>query len=392
MKRDDRKRFLDNQECINVVNKPIYEITEEEKEKLRNEFTGYGSILGKAFGLAQFYTPEHVSEMLANYINPLLSDNAKVLEPASGNGSLVRFLRKDFKITCVEIDKISSKILKICNPEYEVINDSAMNFRKSNTYDLVISNPPFNLNIEGDMEGWNCSKYDKKKEVFKANSDNFFIEQAIDSLKVGGYGIFILPTSIAFKGSLKKTRQLLLDKCWIIANIELPAETFSSSGTNIKTNILIFRKAPNLPKFKCTSKESNAKFLLGQPPIIQIQINDIGFDKKGNPTKRYNENDYYNNQLEEALERLVDDLYRCNTCPEIGVWEDKGDFTQCIAFNENSRGYIENKRYKTDNKDLVYYQDLTLGRGCEIIYDGEEYSTLDWDVMDILVEKYKDLN
>lgn len=386
MKSDERKRVLDNRDCIYILNKELDDISEEEKNKLREKYTGYGSM--SLEGLAQFYTPKYVSKFLADYINQVLPKNAKVLEPASGNGSLISFLKKDCSVTCVEIDNVASKILKICNPEYEVINDSAVNFKRSNTYDLVISNPPFNITVEGNLEGWKCTKFDKKKKVYKANSDNFFIEMAIDSLKVGGYGIFILPTGIAFKSTLKKTRQLLLDKCWIIANIELPPETFSASGTNIKTNILIFRKSPSLPKFKGTSKDCDGEFLLGQPPIIQIQINDIGFDKKGNPTKRYNEDSFYDNQLDEALERLTDDLYRHNTCPDVGIWNEKGDFTQCIAFNEASRGYEENKRYKSDDKDLVYYQDLTLGRGCEIEYDGEMYETLDWSVMDRLVEKY----
>lgn len=386
MKSDERKRVLDNRDCIYILNKDLNDITEEEKEGLRDKYTGYGSM--SLEGLAQFYTPKHVSKFLADYINPLLPQNAKVLEPASGNGSLVSFLSKEFDVTCVEIDNVASKILSICNPSYEVINDSAVNFKRSDNYDLVISNPPFNIQVEGEKDGWSCTKFDKKKGVYKANSDNFFIELAIDSLKIGGYGVFILPTGIAFKNTLKKTRQLLLDNCWIIANIELPPETFSASGTNIKTNILIFRKAPKLQKVKGISKECSGEFILGQPPIIQIQVNDIGFDKKGKPTNRYNENSYYENQLDEALERLTDNLYRQNTCPEVGIWFDKGDFTQCIAFNENSRGCIENKRYKTDDKDLIYYQDLTLGRGCDIEYDGEFYETLDWNVMDRLIEKY----
>ncbi|MGL4573071.1 MAG: HsdM family class I SAM-dependent methyltransferase [Clostridium sp.] len=388
MNSDDRKRFLSNQECIAVVNKPLEEITDDERDKLKTEFTGYGSVLGKAFGLAQFYTPSHVAKFLCDYINPLLPNNARVLEPACGNGSLIRNIKSDSSITCVEVDNIASKILQICYPEYEVINDSAMNFKRSNTYDLVIANPPFNLNIEGDIEGWQSAKFNKKKGKYIANSDAFFIEQAIDSLKIGGYGVFILPPSIGYKAQLKKVRQLLLDKCWIISTIELPAETFSASGTNIKTMVLIFRKAPKLPKFKSTSSESEGEFLLGQPPIIQIQINDIGFDKKGRPTNKYADNDWYDSQLDEALDILTDDLYRDNTCPEVGVWSDKEDITQSICFHEASLGYMINKGCSSDKTDMVYYQDLTLGRGCEIEYEGEEYSTLDWEVMDRLVDKY----
>lgn len=391
MKREERQRVLSNRECINILSKDIDKITEEEKVKLRELYTGYGSMC--ADGLAQFYTPGSVCKMIANYVNPLLPNNPKVLEPSAGTGGLIRYIRDDAKITCVEIDQTSSKIMSLCYPNFEVINDSAMNHDRDNYYDIIISNPPFNIPVYGDIDKWECAKFDKKKNQYKANSDALFLELAVKSLKVGGYGVFILPSGVGYKAAMKKTRQMLLDSCWIIANIELPPATFSKSGTTIKTHIIIFRKAPKLPKFKCTSKcdDHCGEFLLGQPPIQCVQINDIGFDEKGRESGRYKDNDWYSNQLEEALERISDDLYRQNTCPEKPTWSEKEDITQCMYWGEYSNGYQLNKN-RQDPKDLVYFQELTLGRGCEIEYNGVEYSTLDWDVMDKLVNTYGNIN
>ena len=210
---------------------------------------------------------------------------------------------------------------------------------------------------------------------------------AVKSLKVGGYGIFILPSGIGYKSTLKKAREFILDNCWFIANIELPPETFSASGTTIKTHILIFRKAPKLPKFQCTSydKIEDIKFLLGQPPICCVQINDIGYDAKGKLTHRYDDDYDYNSQLDEVLDMLNDTLYLHNTCPENPTHTDNDRY---LYWHEADLGY-ETNRNRQDTKALVFFETQTLGRGKEIEYKGELYSTLDWDVMDRLVEKYK---
>ena len=382
MNSDERKRVIKNKECISIIHKPIEQITEEEKELLKENYSGYSSM--GVDGLASFYTPDCVSKFIADYINPKLPPNAKVLEPSAGAGSLLKYIKEDTNITCVEIDEISSKILKICT-KHEVINDSAMNHCRENYYDAIISNPPFNITIEGNIQ-WDCTKLDKKSNKYKANSDNFFLEMVVKSLKVGGYGIFILPSGIGYKSALKKTRELILDNCWFIANIELPPETFQASGTTIKTHILIFRKAPNLPKFECTSydKIEGNKFLLGQPPICCIQINDIGYDAKGKLTHRYDDDYRYNSQLDEALDVLNNELYLKNTNP---LNPSKTENDTYLYWSQSDEGYRENKN-KLDPKGLVFFETLTLGRGKEIKYKNEEYETLDWNVMDRLIEKY----
>lgn len=44
MKSDERKRVLDNRDCIYILNKELDDISEEEKIKLREKYTGYGSM------------------------------------------------------------------------------------------------------------------------------------------------------------------------------------------------------------------------------------------------------------------------------------------------------------------------------------------------------------
>lgn len=104
MNSDERKRVIKNKECISIIHKPLEQITEEEKQLLKENYSGYGSVLG-VDGLAQFFTPDCVSKFIADYINLKLPSGAKVLEPSAGSGSLIKYIKEDTKITCVETMK-----------------------------------------------------------------------------------------------------------------------------------------------------------------------------------------------------------------------------------------------------------------------------------------------
>lgn len=366
MDKNERDRVMKNRKCISIMSKPLEEISSEEKEFIKDNYSGYGSILGVE-GLAQFFTPHEVSFELDNYLNKVLPINAKILEPSVGAGSLLFNLREDFQITTIDVDEMNYKLNCILHPNFENFNDSACNHKRENYYDAVIANPPFNISIEGDIDlNYKSLKYDKKTKKYKGNSDWFFLEQAINCLKVGGYGVFILSPAIKHKLQLKEIRQLLLDSCWIISHIQLPSETFENSGTTIQTNILIFRKAPKLPKFKCNSYDaiSDYEWLLGQPPIVCIDV--LKFD-----------------YIHEAFEMLTDELWLTNVCPENAK---RSGQDEAIFFKVSDLGYKYKSRYM---ENVIFFETQTLGRGKEIEYEGVEYETCDWGVMDELIKKYK---
>ena len=384
MGKETRERIINNNRCLDILSKNKENITEEERVFLKREYTGWGSILGNTVGLAQFFTPDHVCKFIAEYLNPRLPEKPKVLEPSAGVGALLNYIREDAEITCVELEPSQCKILEYTEPTYEVINMSAGEFDRPNYYDLVIGNPPFNLTIETQKE-WSL-----RKKNGKINSDELFLELAIQSAKEGGYIAFILPQSINYKDSLKGIRKLIYDTCWCIANISLPAETFAMSGTNVPVTLLILRKAPKvLPKVKTTnSKElGNAEFILGQPPVISIDITNIGYDKKGKLTPIDKDDEEFT-QLDYVLDCLNDNLVFENICPEEPEWKAKDnpnhDFL-CVGTVGMAYNYSKNG---THELMPVMYNQLTLGRGCEIEYKGIEYSTMDWNVMDELVERY----
>lgn len=381
MSKEARERILKNNKCLDILTKEKSELTDDERLFLKKEYTGWGSILGNTVGLAQFFTPNHLCKYIADYINPLLPENPKVLEPSAGVGALLNYIRKDADITCVELEPSQCKILEYTEPTWEVLNMSAGEFKREDYFDLVIGNPPFNLTIQTERE-WKL-----RKKTGKINSDELFLELAIESVKVGGYIAFILPQSINFKESLKGIRKHIYENCWVIANISLPPETFCASGTNIPTTLLILRKAPkNIPFVTTTNIDElgEVKFLLGQPPVISIEITNIGYDKKGKTIPIFADDKEYT-QLDYVLDALKDDLVFSNICPEEPEWKSVNkEVYNFMGVGKTGKAYDYAKN--GTNKALpIMYTQLTLGRGAEIEFNGKEYSTLDWGVMDELL-------
>ncbi|WP_158540607.1 HsdM family class I SAM-dependent methyltransferase [Romboutsia weinsteinii] len=388
MGKETRERIINNNRCLDILTKDKENITEDERAFLKKEYTGWGSVLGNTVGLAQFFTPDHVCKFIAEYLNPRLPENPKVLEPSAGVGALLNYIREDAEITCVEVEPSQCKILEYTEPSYEVLNISAGEFDRPNYYDLVIGNPPFNLTIETQKE-WSL-----RKKNGKINSDELFLELAIQSAKEGGYIAFILPQSINYKDSLKGIRKLIYDTCWCIANISLPSETFARSGTNIPVTLLILRKAPKaLPKVKTTNPKElgDAEFILGQPPVISIDITNIGYDKKGKLTPIDKDDEEFT-QLDYVSDCLNDDLVFENICPEQPEWSERDKPIHNFICTGQAGLAYNYARNGTHELMPVMYNQLTLGRGCEIEFEGIEYSTMDWNVMNELIEKYKEKN
>ena len=81
-----------------------------------------------------------------------------------------------------------------------------------------------------------------------------------------------------------------------------------------------------------------------------------------------------------------------NICPEEPEWKAKGKEPfnlMCVGKGGMAYNYAKNGTHK----DLpIMYNQLTLGRGQEIEFEGVQYSTFDWGIMDKLIEKHLSKN
>ncbi len=404
MGKADRKRWEGNVKSMEIIAKPREQITEGDVEFLRQNYTSAGGLLPNAFSGGAFFTPTHVAKFIWEVLAPRLPNQPKVLEPSVGSGVFLEHAPADAEITALELDKTSAKVTSILYPNASVIEGNALIHEKRDFYDLVIGNPPYGVSVEFPDTGEDWASLGKAaKGVRKGKSEVAFIELAIKCVRPGGYIAFVLPMGIGFANYADKLRKLMHETCWQVATIMLPGETFAHVGTTIPTQILIIRKAtPNAKTIEPATKkwgsnfrrsdygditQFDAKFLEGQTPAYFAKVTDIGYDKDGKSTDKWGDG---LTQLDELVEDWTDNnLVRENLYPHLPSWHgvDKGN--EAFFFSHGNDSCDGHRDASASYKYGPYrWNELTLGAGDEVVWNGELRSTYDFDWQDEIVEEY----
>lgn len=378
-----------------IVAKPREEITDEDIEFLRQNYTSAGGLLPNAYSGGAFFTPTHVARFIAETLRGLsgrFAPGARFLEPSCGSGVFLEHLPDDAEVTALELDETSAKVAALIYPQANVIQGDAFLHVRRDYYDYVIGNPPFGVNIDiaaGDLpDEYETLRVTKGRA--RGKSENAFVELTIKAAKPGGYVALILPKGIAFNQASAKIREIMRETCWHIASIELPGETFAHVGTSVGTHVHILRKVtPNARKVYVKYsqigidtvkqfEESGADtfWYEGQMPVFQAIITDIGFDKDGKSTDKWGDG---LTQLDELVEAFEDTLVREN-CDPVAPFKGENH-----AFDPRVPQYEE---WRTKRGLYAYWNVLTLGRGEDITVDGRVNSSFDFGWQDRIVHDY----
>ncbi|MCG7383384.1 N-6 DNA methylase [Paenibacillus sp. ACRRY] len=403
MGKADRKRWDGNVKSMAIVAKPRDEITEEDVAFLRENYTSTGGLLPNAYAGGAFYTPTHVARFVIDALRGLsggeFAPGSRFLEPSAGSGVFIEHMPQDAEITALELDETSAKVTSLIYPHANVIQGDAFRHVLRDYYDYVIGNPPYGVSIDIAAEDL-PDEYETlriTKGRAKGKSESAFIELAIKAAKPGGYIAFVLPKGIGQTSLMVKIRELMRETCWHIASIELPGTTFALTGTSIPTDIHILRKTtPNTRKVYVKYSQigssrcpldivkqaeegvSDTFWFEGQMPVLQAQINDIGYDKDGNSTDKWGDGQ---TQLDELIEAFENTLMRENTDP-VGPFD--GIEKSADLFHAFNVKIPEHEKWNEKVGNMAYWNVLTLGRGGEI--NGE--SSFDFTWQDRIVAEY----
>ncbi len=215
----------------------------------------------------RFFTPMPITNFIINSL-PELDKDAKVLDFACGAGHFLteylecyeyarvygieknKDLSKVAKVACIFHNKTNSKnnAKIIFQDALDQINEVSQQDFKDESFDLIISNPPYSVKgflSQLDMKRLKDFKLSKNIDEKSYETNNaiecFFVERAKQLLKNGGYFALILPISILQKsGIYQKTRELLNNHFNILSIVELNQRTFGSTGT--QTAIIFAKK------------------------------------------------------------------------------------------------------------------------------------------------------
>ena len=202
------------------MNKEIRELLTEE------EYKAARSTINDAF-----YTPPKLIRAIWEGISHLGFKGGRILDPSMGVGNFFGTMPRDMMekstLRGVELDDLTSRLGRMLYPGAFVEHKG---FQKSaaadNYFDLAISNIPFGQSM---IDGYQVH--------------NFFFANGIDKVRPGGLMVYITSQgSLAGGKDAVKMRNYLAGQADLIAAYKLPSGVFSDAGTQVATDIVVFRK------------------------------------------------------------------------------------------------------------------------------------------------------
>ena len=217
----------------------------------------FAASAGKKAG--EYYTPQQVSNILAQIVTMDNKDIKNVYDPTCGSGSLLlRVARqKDVKVssfygqekvsTTYNLARMNMLLHNVPFNRFDIYNGDTLEKpceqHMKMRFQAIVANPPYSANWSADakfMDDERFSAYGKLAP--KSKADFAFIQHMIYLLDDNGTMAVVLPHGVLFRGASEGIirKYLVEDKNYLDAVIGLPANIFY--GTSIPTCILVFKK------------------------------------------------------------------------------------------------------------------------------------------------------
>jgi type I restriction enzyme M protein len=221
--------------------------------------SNYAANAGKSGG--EFFTPQHVSKLIAQLAMHKQETVNKIYDPACGSGSLLLQAKKHFDAHVIEDGFFGQEInhttynLARMNMFLHNINYDKFNVQLGNTliapqfgddkpFDAIVSNPPYSVKWIGsdDPTLINDERFAPAGVLApKSKADFAFVLHALSYLSSKGRAAIVCFPGIFYRsGAEKKIRQYLVDNNYVETVISLAPNLFF--GTSIAVNILVLSK------------------------------------------------------------------------------------------------------------------------------------------------------
>lgn len=221
--------------------------------------SNYASNAGKSGG--EFFTPQHVSKLIAQLAMHKQDKVNKIYDPACGSGSLLLQAKKQFDAHVVEDGFFGQEInhttynLARMNMFLHNINYDKFNIQLGNTllephfgddkpFDAIVSNPPYSVKWIGsdDPTLINDDRFAPAGVLApKSKADFAFVLHALSYLSSKGRAAIVCFPGIFYRGGAEqKIRQFLVDNNYVETVISLAPNLFY--GTTIAVTILVLAK------------------------------------------------------------------------------------------------------------------------------------------------------
>lgn len=222
--------------------------------------TMYASNAGKSGG--EFFTPQEVSELLANITVAGKKQVNKVYDPACGSGSLllkfakvlgkenvrIGFFGQETSLSIYNLCRINMFLHDINYEKFDIAHGDTLLEPKhwdDEPFDAIVSNPPYSIKWDGDSNPLliNDPRYSPAGVLApKSKADLAFTMHMLSWLSTSGTAAIVEFPGVLYRGGAEqKIRKYLIDNNYADAVIQLPSDLFF--GTNIATCIIVLKKS-----------------------------------------------------------------------------------------------------------------------------------------------------
>ena len=220
----------------------------------------YASNAGKSGG--EYFTPQEVSELLAEITVVGKKSVNKVYDPACGSGSLLLkfakvlgkdkvrqgFYGQEINITTYNLCRINMFLHDINFEKFNIAHGNTLTDPKhwdDEPFDAIVSNPPYSTKWDGDNNPLliNDPRFSPAGVLApKNNADLAFTMHMLSWLSTSGTAAIVEFPGVLYRGGAEqKIRKYLIDNNYIDTVIQLPPNLFF--GVGIATCIIVLKKS-----------------------------------------------------------------------------------------------------------------------------------------------------
>ena len=263
--------------------------------------SNYAANAGKSGG--EFFTPQHVSKLIAQLAMHGQSSVNKIYDPACGSGSLLLQAKKHFDAHIIEDGFFGQELnhttynLARMNMFLHNINYDKFNIQLGETlrephfgddkpFDAIVSNPPYSVKWIGsdDPTLINDDRFAPAGVLApKSKADFAFVLHALSYLSAKGRAAIVCFPGIFYRGGAEqKIRKYLVDNNYVETVISLAPNLFY--GTTIAVNILVLSKHKTDTRTQFIDASSLFKKETNNNVLLDMHIDQIMavFDSKAN--------------------------------------------------------------------------------------------------------------
>jgi type I restriction enzyme M protein len=336
----------------------------------------------------QYFTPREIVSFILNICE--ISNNSKVLDPACGSGGFLLHALDHNRTKASEYYEentpdhfkywhdfakdnlfgieVNERIARVAKMNMIIHDDGHTNvicidaledFSKiqkinqkftPNSFDLIITNPPFGATIKKEenpyLNSYIFGKNAQGQDRSSQKTEILFIERCWQFLKAGtGQMAIILPDGILTNTTLKYVRTFLTEKFELLGVFSLPQVTFVHYGAGLKSTILLLRKRANDEE-------------IADNNVFSAVINKVGYDGTG----RKDKNELF--EIEKQFKQFRDGK----------IFNQHNVFVKKISQFKNNRldAYYYSPLFEDILKEVKKSQHplLRLDKVCTAIYNG----------------------